>query len=228
MKQQLQHNHQGHRKRVKEKFLTSSGKELHDYELLEILLFSANARIDTKPLAKNLLLKFGSLAAIISADIELLKEVAGVGDSVAIQIKVIGEIINRVLQKTVRQKTILNNWQSVLNYAIAALGSLNHEVFHVLFLDQKHQLIADELMAVGENDHVNVSTKAIVKKALLLQATSLILMHNHPSGDLRASMADIKVTNDIAAALRNLEIKIIDHFIIAGSSHFSFKENNLL
>lgn len=218
----------GHRQRVKEKFLSSLGKELHDYELLEILLFAANARQDTKPLAKKLIAKFGDISAVVNADIELLKEVDGVTDSVVVAVKIICEIINRVLKNSAKAKMVLNNWQAVLDYAYASLKNLNYEVFRVLFLDKKYQLIEDELLGIGENDYVIVSAKMVAKKALLLNASSIILMHNHPTSELKASNADIKTTNEISAALKNLEIKILDHLIIGSSGYFSFKEAGLI
>jgi DNA repair protein RadC len=218
----------GHRSRVRKKFLQSFGEELHDYELLEILLFAANPRQDTKSIAKKLIEKFGDVSSVVSADVELLKSVEGVGDAAIVQIKIISQIIKRVLKKSAKEKPLLNNFEAVLNYASALLKNLNYEVFHVLFLDKKHQLIEDELLAVGENDHVIVSAKLIAKKALLLNSSSLILLHNHPTGDLRASSADIKTTNEISAALKNLEIKILDHLIISNQGHFSFKEHGLL
>ncbi len=221
-------SHHGHRKRVKEKFISSLGRELHDYELLEILLFAANARSDTKPLAKKLIAKFGDISAVVNADVEMLQDVVGVNEGAITAIKIISEIINRTLKKSARSKTVLNNWQAVLDYAKVVLGNLNYEVFRVLFLDKRHQLIEDELISIGENDHVHVSSKLIAKKALLLQASSIILMHNHPTGDLKASVADIKTTNEIIAALKNLEIKILDHFIIGETGYFSFKENGLI
>ncbi len=218
----------GHRKRVKEKFISSLGKELHDYELLEILLFAANSRSDTKPLAKKLIAKFGDISAVVNADVDVLRDVEGVSESAIVSIKIIAEIINRTLKKSARAKEVLNNWQAVLNYAQVGLKDLNYEVFRVLFLDKKYQLIEDELISIGENDYVHVSSKLIAKKALLLQASSIILLHNHPSGDLRASASDIKTTNEIIATLKNLEIKILDHLIIGGSGYFSFKENGLI
>lgn len=220
--------HLGHRKRVKEKFLASLGKELHDYELLEILLFAANPRLDTKPLAKKLIAKFGDISSVISADVDRLHDVEGVTENVIVVLKVNGEIINRFFKKSAQSKTVLNNWQAVLSYAQAVLKHLNYEVFRVLFLDKQHQLLEDELISIGENDHVNVSTKLIVKKSLLLQASSVILLHNHPSGDLRASTADIKVTKEIVLALQHLNIKVLDHFIIGSAGYFSFKENGLI
>lgn len=221
-------DHSGHRSRVRKKFLTSFGAELHDYELLEILLFAASPRQDTKPIAKKLIAKFGDISAVISADAEMLKSLEGVGEAGIVQIKLVSQILQRVLKNSVKEKTVLNNWSAVLDYANALLKNLNYEVFHVLFLDKKHQLIEDELLGIGENDYVAVSSRAIAKKALLLSASSVILLHNHPSGDLRASASDIKTTNEIILALKNLEIKVLDHLIIGPSGHYSFKEEGLI
>lgn len=221
-------NHLGHRLRIRQKFLQSLGSELHDYELLEILLFAANPRQDTKPLAKKLIAKFGDISAVINADVEMLKTIEGVGEAAIVQIKIISRIISRVLKNSAKIKPILNNWQTVLDYTYASLKDLNYEVFRVLFLDKKHQLIEDELQGVGENDHVAISAKMIAKKALLLSASSVILFHNHPSGELRASISDIKTTNEIVDTLKRLEIKLLDHLIISPSGYLSFKESGLL
>lgn len=218
----------GHRARVRKKFLASLGEELQDYELLEILLFAAIPRQDTKSLAKKLIAKFGNISAVVNADIEILKTVEGVGEAAIVQIKIIAKIMQRVLKNSAKEKTVLSNWQSVLDYAFASLKDLNYEVFRVLFLDKKHQLIEDELLGIGENDHVFISSKSIAKKALLLAASSIILFHNHPSGDLRASASDIQTTNEIAAVLKSLEIKILDHLIISSKGYLSFKEEGLL
>jgi DNA repair protein RadC len=218
----------GHRARVRKKFLSSLGEELHEYELLEILLFAANPRQDTKSLSKKLIAKFGDISAVVNADVEMLKTVDGVGEAAIVQIKIIARIIQRILKNKAKQRPILNNWQLVVDYAFAALKDLNYEVFRVLFLDKKHQLIEDELLAIGENDNVVVSSKAIAKKSLLLSASSVILFHNHPSGELQASAADIQVTKEIVTILRGLEIKVIDHIIISNMGYFSFKENGIL
>ncbi len=218
----------GHRARVRKKFLDSLGKELHEYELLEILLFAANVRQDTKALAKNLIDKFGDLSAVVDCDLELLKTVEGLGDAGCVQIKVVAEILNRVLKKSAKQKPVLNNWQAVLDYASIKLRNLNYETFRVLFLDKKYQLIEDELMVQGENDIVYVSSKMIAKKALLLSASAVVLLHNHPSGNLHASTADIKTTNQIVAVLKGLEIKVLDHVIIGPQGYFSFKQEGLI
>lgn len=218
----------GHRKRVKEKFLSSLGKELHDYELLEILLFSALPRQDTKIIAKRLLNKFGSLAKIINADLEVLCEIENVGNSAAVSIKIISEIINRILKEKALNKKILNNWQAVIDYAKLQLADLNYEVFRVIFLNNNFEIITDELLTTGSHENVIIDVKTIVKKSLLFHASSIILMHNHPTSDLRASSFDIKTTNEILAALKPLNIKILDHLIIGKSGVFSFKENGIL
>jgi len=218
----------GHRKRVRAKFLASLGKELHEYELLEILLFSAFPRQDTKPLAKKLLAKFGSVASIISADIEMLKNLDGVGEAAIVNIKIISEIINRVLKNRAKIRPVLDNWQSVVNHAIAALADLNYEVFRVLFLNKNFELIEDELLGIGENDHVQISIKSLVKKSLLLHSSSIILMHNHPTSDLRASASDVKTTNEICAALKPLNISVLDHLIVGKNGVFSFKQEGIL
>ena len=221
-------DHLGHRSRVRKKFLASPAAELHDYELLEILLFAAHPRQDTKPIAKKLIAKFGDISAVINADIDCLKELEGMGEAGITQIKIISKILQRVLKNSAKAKPVLNNWQAVVDYASLLLKNLNYEVFRVLFLDKKHQLIEDELLGIGENDQVLVSTKAVAKKALLLSAKSVILLHNHPSGELRASASDIKITKEIIAALRGLEIEVLDHLIISPNGYFSFKEGRLI
>lgn len=224
-------SHIGHRQRVKKKFLQSLGKELHDYELLEILLFSANAQKDTKPIAKELLKKFGSLERIISADIENLKNVNGVGEAAIVNIKIINEIINRSFKNQLKIKPILNDWETLLNYCKSSIANLNYETFKVLFFDKKYCLIDDEDFCDEENDAVAVNAKLIVKKALNFSSSFIVLVHNHPTqtkGDLKPSKEDISLTNKMIELTKNLEIKILDHLIFSKDSHFSFKENALL
>ena len=218
----------GHRKRVRTKFLASLGKELHEYELLEILLFSAFPRQDTKPMAKKLLAKFGSISAIINADVEMLKTVDGVAEAAVVNLKIIAEIINRVLKDRAKSKPVLDNWQAVVNHATAALADLTYEVFRVLFLNKNFELIEDELLGIGENDHVQISIKSLVKKSLLLHASSVVLLHNHPTSDLRASASDIKTTSEICAALKPLNIAVLDHLIVGKNGIFSFKQEGIL
>lgn len=218
----------GHRKRIKAKFLSSLGKELHDYELLEILLFNAFARQDTKPVAKRLLRKFGDISAVINADIENLKSVEGVGDSAVIALKVNCELINRIFKSKAQEDHVLSNWSAVLKYAKNSLSNLNYEVFRVIFLDKNYRIIEDDVISAGENDFVYVSSKLIVKKSLLNGSSSLILMHNHPNRNAQPSQSDIKTTNEIIKILKPLDIDVLDHLIITKNEYFSFKEEGIL
>ena len=218
----------GHRKRAKEKFLKSLGKELHDYEILEILFFGIFPRSDTKPLAKKLLAKFGSIASIINADIDQLQDVEGVGSGAAILIKIVAEIAHRILRSDTKSLPILDNWQLVFDYAKSRLAHLNYETFIVLFLNKKFELISDENLASGNHDSVQIDIKLLVKKSLLLNASSVVLMHNHPTSNVNPSTFDIKTTNEISAALKPLNIRIIDHLIVGKKDIFSFKKEGLI
>lgn len=219
---------QGHRARVKEKFLSSFGEELHDYELLEILLFSAFLRKDTKPLAKKLLAKFGDISSVINADEMLLREVDGVGDSAIVQLKLAAQINKRSLRKIALTKPLLNNFEAVKSYAESLIGSLNYEAFYVFFLDKKYQLIEEKLIAKGEGDFVLVSAKEVARQALMLHASAIILAHNHPSNEAKPSGSDIKMTNEIVEVLKKLQVQTLDHLIITKLGSFSFKENLLI
>ena len=220
--------HSGHRSRVREKFLNSFGQELHDYELLEILLFGAFTRKDSKPLAKKLIKKFGDISATLNASEHLLREVEGVSDAVIVQLKLVAQISKRIFKKSALEKPILNNFEAVTSYLTILLQDLNYEAFYVLFLNKRHQLIEEQLIAKGENDFVLVSAKDIARRSLMLHASSIILAHNHPSGNLKPSNSDIKTTNEIAEVLKKLQIKVLDHFIISKTGNFSFRENLLI
>jgi len=220
-------NH-GHRARVKEKFLTSFCEELHDYELLEILLFSAFLRKDTKPLAKKLLAKFGDISGVINADEMLLRELDGVGDSAIMQLKLAAQINKRSLRKIAAEKPVLNNFEAVKSHVSNLICDLNYEAFYVFFLDKKYQLIEEKLIAKGEGDFVLVSAKEVARQALMLHASSIILAHNHPSNEAKPSNSDIKTTKEIVEVLKKLQIETLDHLIITKSGSFSFKENFLI
>ena len=221
-------NYLGHRARVKEKFLNSSGEELHDYELLEILLFSSFARKDSKPLAKKLIAKFGNISSVINSSEEMLRDVERVSDAVIVQLKLAQQISKRIAKKSAKEKPLLNNFDAAISYISLLLKDLNYEAFYVLFLDKKHQLIEEQLIAKGENDFVLVSAKDVARRALMLHASSIILTHNHPSGELKPSNSDIKTTNEIIEVLKKLQIAVLDHFIITKTDSFSFKQNCLI
>jgi len=223
-----QNPHLGHRSRIRQKFLSSAGVGFHDYELLEILLFSAFSRCDTKPIAKKLIEKFGDISAVINADIERLKEVEGVGEAALAQIKLSAEISKRILKKSLQEKPLLNNFDALLNFSSALLKDAPNEIFYVLFLDKKYCLIEEVKLSVGENNFVTISVKDIARKSLLLHASAIVLLHNHPSNDLRPSNADIQITNEIISALQKLEIAVVDHLIIGKTGHFSFRENGFI
>ncbi len=223
-----QQNNCGHRSRVREKFLKSLGSELHDYELLEILLFASNSRQDTKATAKKLINKFGDISSVINSDLETLRNIDGIGDAAIVQIKLISQIIRRILQKSLKNKALINNWQDLINYASHLLKDLKYEAFCVLFLDKKYHLLDEDFHSFYENDSISISPKLIAKKALSICASSVVLIHNHPNGNLQPSKQDILTTNNVAEILQKLEIKILDHLIISKEGHFSFRENCLV
>jgi DNA repair protein RadC len=199
-----------------------------DYELLELTLFAALPRRDTKPLAKALLARFGSFAEVIAAPRERLLDVEGVGESVATQLKIVEAAAHRLSQTRVIGRPALSSWAALLDYCTAAMARGAKEEFRVLFLDRKNVLVADEVQSRGTIDHTPVYPREIVKRALELGATAIILVHNHPSGDPTPSKADIDMTRDIVKAALALGITVHDHLVIGRKGHASFKSLNLL
>lgn len=218
----------GHRSRVKEKFLKNDSNSFYDYELLELLLFSANPRKDVKPIAKKLLEKLGSLGEVINANSEVLQSIENINDGTIIALKIAKEINIRISKQEIKKKIIFTNWQELINYCNLVLGSLKTEQFRILFLDKKHAIISDEIFQNGGVESVMVDIKEIAKKSLILTASSIILIHNHPSGDVNPSKFDIINTNKIIEALKPLNIKVYDHIIIAAEKYYSFKNNGLI
>lgn len=221
-------HYSGHRKRLKERFLDSPKGSLPDYELLEILLFSSHSRSDVKPLAKNLIKKFGSLAKVLNAPADQLKEIKGVNDSSLVQFRIIQEASERLLKEDFIKQPILQSWKALLDYCRASMGHLKKEQFRILFLNAKNILIEDELQEFGTVDQTPVYPREIVKKSLQLEASSVILVHNHPSGDVTPSNADVKLTKNIVKALSAVNIKVHDHLIVSAGDHYSFKSNMLM
>ncbi len=193
-----------------------------------MLLFGAQARGDTKPLAKRLLKTFGSLNAVLAAPAEDLLKVKGVGETSAAVLKITLEAARRLAREELHDRPLINSWQKVLDYCRVEIGHEPVEQFLLLFLDRKNFLIADERHQRGTVDHTPVYPREVVKRALELSASSLILVHNHPSGDATPSKADISMTSGIAKAADPLGIKVLDHIVIGKHSHFSFKSNGLL
>ena len=221
-------SHAGHRQRLKQRFVTSGPEAVQDYELLELLLFSAIPRRDTKPTAKRLLERFGSFAEVINAPVERLKEVPGVGEAAVMQLKLVRAGALRLMQRDIMQRPVLTSWTAVLDYCRAAMGFEAREQFRILFLDKKNRLVADEVQQQGTVDHTPVYVREVVKRALELSASAIVLVHNHPSGDPTPSRADIDMTKQIIEAAKPLGIAIHDHIIVGRHGHASFKGLRLL
>lgn len=221
-------SHSGHRQRLRERFLSGGGAAMPDYELLELLLFGALPRKDTKALAKILLKTFGDFEGVISADPARLREVPDVKDAVITQLKVVELAAQRLSRSKVKDKTVLSSWSALMGYCKAQMARLDREEFRILFLDRKNVLIADEAQGRGTVDHVPVYPREIMKRALDLNASAIILAHNHPSGDPTPSRADIEMTKQIIAVAKPLGVTVHDHIIIAREADASFKQLGLI
>jgi DNA repair protein RadC len=213
----------GHRQRLKDRFVVGGPEALPDYELLELVLFNAIPRRDTKPVAKRLIERFGSFAEVVNAPPERLKEVKGVGNAAIVQLKLVRAGALRLMQGGIMQRPVLASWTAVLDYCRAAMGFEAREQFRILFLDKKNRLIADEVQQEGTVDHTPVYVREIVKRSLELSASAIILVHNHPSGDPTPSRADIDMTKQIVDAAKPLGVTIHDHIIVGKQGHASFK-----
>lgn len=221
-------HHVGHRERLRGRFRASGGDALADYELLELALFRAIPRRDTKPIAKALLSRFGSFAEVLGAPVERLVEVPGVGEAVAVDLKILAAAAQRLARGEVAKRPVLSSWSSVLDYCRTAMAFEENEQFRILFLDKKNGLIADEVQQRGTIDHTPVYPREVVKRALELSAAAIILVHNHPSGDVTPSKADQTMTRTIVETAMPLGITVHDHIIIGRSGHASFRALKLI
>ena len=218
----------GHRQRLRERFVNAGPAALADYELLELLLFPALPRSDVKPLAKALIERFGGFAGVINADLASLQEVSGLSETSAIALKAIQAAIQRVLHAEIVERPVLSSWKGVLDYCHAAMAHGRIEEFRLLFLDRKNALIADEVQQKGTVDHTPVYPREVVKRALELGASAIIMVHNHPSGDPTPSKADIEMTREVAKAARLLGIEVHDHLIIGKGKQTSLRGLGLI
>ncbi len=218
----------GHRARLRERFLKGGAAALADYELLEMVLFAAHPRGDVKPLAKKLLAHFGSFAKVVQASPHDYKAIDGMGEAGITALKVTEAAALRLLREEVRKGPIISSWTALLDYCTLAMAQQKVEQFRVIFLNNKNELMADEVQQIGTVNHTPVYPREVIKRALELGATSLILAHNHPSGDPTPSRADIDITNQIVEAGRALGITVHDHLIIGKFGHYSFKSQGLL
>jgi DNA repair protein RadC len=218
----------GHRERLRDRFREAGPDAVTDYELLELVLFRALPRRDVKPLAKALIATFGSFAEALSAPMSRLAEVKGLGEAAATELKIVQAAASRLARGEVKRRTVLSSWSAVLDYCRTAQAFADKEQFRVLFLDKRNQLIADELQQTGTVDHTPVYPREVVKRALELSATAIILVHNHPSGDPTPSRADIQMTQQIVEVARPLGISVHDHIIVGKEGHASLKGLRLI
>ena len=218
----------GHRHRLRERFERASTHALPDYELLELLLFLSLPRGDVKPLAKRLLEKFGSLSALMSAERSELAAIGGVGEATVHMLKLVQAAGLRLGREEVMSRPVIGNWQRLLDYCRASMGHSKVEQFRLLFLDRKNGLIADEIHQTGTVDHTPVYPREVVKRALELSASAIIMVHNHPSGDPTPSKADIEMTREVRDACEKLGIALHDHVIVSKSGHNSFRSLGFL
>ena len=218
----------GHRQRLRERFRKGGPEALPDYELLELVLFRALPRRDTKALAKRLIARFGSFAEVVNAPEPRLKEVNDVGDAVVTELKLVRAAALRLMRSQIMHRPTLSSWSEVLDYLRAAQSYEHREQFRVLFLDKKNHLIADEVQQQGTVDHTPVYVREVVKRALELSATAIVLVHNHPSGDPAPSRLDIDMTKQIIAAAGPMGIAVHDHIIVGRDGHASFKALRLI
>ena len=225
-------HHLGHRERLRERFLVNSDA-LPDYEVLELLLASVIPRVDTKPLAKALIDEFGGFAEVLSAPAAQLEAFPRIGEArisatVAAYLKVAEHAALRLARLKVLDKPVISSWDALLDYCNAAMARLPTEQFRLLFLDRKNVLIADELQQKGTVDHTPLYPREVVKRSLELNASAIIMVHNHPSGDPAPSKADIEMTKQVREALKAVQIVLHDHLIIGRKGHASFKSLGLL
>ena len=218
----------GHRERLRRRFREGGSDALPDYELLELILFRAAPRRDTKPMAKALISRFGTFAEAVNAPEELLREVPGIGEAAVVELKLVRAAALRLMRGEVLERPVLSSWSLVLDYCRATMGFENKEQFRILFLDKRNQIIADEVQQTGTVDHTPVYVREVVKRALELSATAIVLVHNHPSGDPTPSRADIEMTKQIVSAGKPLGVVVHDHIIVAKKGHASFRGLGLI
>ena len=230
-------HHAGHRERLRERARSAGVHHLPDYELLELFLFRSQPQGDVKPIAKALLARFGSLAAVLAASVEDLMTVRsedsrgkmkGVGAETALDLAALHEVARRVAKEPVEKRPVISSWTALLAYVRIALQHEPREQFRILYLDKKNQLILDEIQNRGTVDHAPVYPREVVRHALEVSAASMILVHNHPSGDPTPSRADIDMTRQIVRAAQSLSVEVHDHLIVGREGVTSLKQLGLM
>ncbi len=222
------HHAIGHRSRLRERFLVGDSHALHEYELLELILFRSIPRRDVKPLAKDLIKRFGDLSGVLAASYDSLIECESITPNIATDLKLIETVALKLGQARIINRTLLSSWDDLINYCRAKMAEKATEEFNVVFMDKKNQVIAFETVSRGTVDHAPVYPREVMKRALQLNASAIVLVHNHPSGDPTPSKADIDMTRRIQDISANLSIRLHDHIIIGKKSEFSFKNLGLI
>jgi len=218
----------GHRQRLRDRFRSAGETALSDYEILEMLLFRSIPRADTKARAKALIKRFGSLAEVLGAPEPLIREVPEIGEAAALDLKLVAAAAQRMMRSAIRGRHVLASWAQMIDYCRAAMAFEEREQFRILFLDKRNGLIADEIQQTGTVDHTPVYPREVVRRALELSATAVILVHNHPSGDPTPSRADIEMTRTIIATARPLGIGVHDHIVVGKNGHASMRGLKLI
>jgi DNA repair protein RadC len=221
-------HYHGHRERLRTRFLEAGSDAVTEYELLELVLFRAIPRRDVKPLAKALIARFGSFAEVVSAPQARLREVDGLGEAAITELKIVQAAAGRLARGEVKKRTVLSSWTAVLDYCRTTMAFAEKEQLSIIFLDKRNQVIADEVQQKGTVDHTPVYPREVVKRALELSATAVILVHNHPSGDPTPSRADIQMTQSIVEIAKPLGIAVHDHIIVGKEGHASLKGLKLI
>lgn len=221
-------HYHGHRDRLRARFAEAGGKGLADYEILELVLFRSIPQRDVKPLAKALLARFGDLGRVCAARPDQLTEIKGVSDKVALDLNLMQEMATRISREQIAGRAVISSWSALLDYVRTALQNASTEEFRVLFLDKKNRLLADEFQASGTVDHAPVYPREVIKRAIALDASALILVHNHPSGDPTPSHADIEMTRQVIDIGRPLSIVVHDHLVVGRDKVASFKQLGLM
>ena len=221
-------HYHGHRERLRARFQEAGAETLPDYEFLELLLFRSIPRRDVKPLAKELIQRFGSFAEVLGAPVARLAEVDGVSETVALDLKIVEAALKRMAKGAVGKRPVLSSWSSVLDYCRMAMAFAEREQFRILFLHKKNILIVDEVQQTGTVDHTPVYPREVMRRALELSASAIILVHNHPSGDPTPSGADMRMTRELVDIAKPLGIAIHDHIIVGRDGHASFRSLGLI
>ena len=221
-------HYHGHRDRLRARFAEKGADSLADYELLELYLFRSIPRRDVKPIAKDLIAKFGSFAEVIAAPIDRLTEVKGISEKIALDLKILRAAATKLGQESILGRPVLSSWSALLDYCRSAMQFEATEQFRVLFLDRKNRLIADEVLGQGTVDRAPVYPREILKRALAHESTAIILTHNHPSGDPTPSQSDIDMTKEIVQACKPIRVAVHDHLIIGRNDVVSFKSLGLM